>query len=256
MNESTMKEGAFPRKVQRIRHTTKRRLLDVIRVERMSPSFVRVVLGGGELEGFTSLSFDDHLKIFLGHDASAQDDRGIMRDFTPRAFDPKKLELTLEFALHGEGAATAWAAQVAPGQRLSIGGPRGSFVIPTDYDWHVLIGDETALPAIARRLEEMSSGAIVFTVIQVNDAADKRKLETKAKLVEKWMATTPNGLAEAIKDLKTPAGEGFAWAAGEAKAISAVRAVLVDTHGLDKDHIRAAAYWKRGTSAHHENLGD
>jgi NADPH-dependent ferric siderophore reductase len=251
-----MKEASSIRKVQRIRHETKRRLLDVTRVERMSPGFVRVTLGGAELEGFTSLSFDDHLKIFLGLDASVPDDRGIMRDFTPRSFDPAKLELTLEFALHGEGAATAWAAQVAPGQQLWIGGPRGSLVIPTDYDWQLLIGDETALPAIARRLEEMPSGANVFTFIQLDDAADRRKLETRAKLVEMWMATRPDGLAEAMKDFKTPTGEGFAWAAGEAKAISAVRAVLVDTHGLDKDHIRAAAYWKSGTSAHHENLGD
>lgn len=249
-----MEEARLIRKVQRIRHATIRRLLEVIRVERMSPGFVKVTLGGAELEGFTSLSFDDHLKIFLGLDASIADDRGIMRDFTPRSFDPERLELILEFALHGEGAATEWAEQAAPGQRLSIGGPRGSLVIPTDYDWQFLIGDETALPAIARRLEEMPSGANVFALIQLNDAADKRKLETKANLVEKWVATSPNGLAEAIKDFNTPAGEGFAWAAGEAKAISAVRAVLVATHGLDKDHIRAAAYWKRGTSAHHENL--
>jgi NADPH-dependent ferric siderophore reductase len=242
------------RKVQRIRHETKRRLLEVMRVERMSPGFVRITLGGAELEGFTSLSFDDHLKIFLGLDPTVPDDRGIMRDFTPRSFDPAKLELVLEFALHGEGAATEWAEQVAPGQQLSIGGPRGSLVIPADYDWQLLIGDETALPAIARRLEEMPSRANVFSFIQLNDAADKRKLETKAKLVETWVAARPDGLAEAIRDFKTPAGEGFAWAAGEAKAISAVRAVLVAAHGLDKDHIRAAAYWKRGTSAHHENL--
>jgi NADPH-dependent ferric siderophore reductase len=139
------------KKVQRIRHTTKRRLLEVRRVERISPGFVSVALGGPDLDGFTSLSFDDHIKLFLtentlagnvpppsagAHEASSQNDHAVMRDFTPRSFDPGKLELILEFALHGEGAATAWAAQAAPGQRLSIGGPRGSFVIPMDYDWH------------------------------------------------------------------------------------------------------------------------
>jgi NADPH-dependent ferric siderophore reductase len=224
----------------------------------MSPGFVRVTLGDADLEGFTSLSFDDHIKIFLarGPEANAQDDPGIMRDFTPRSFDPGKLELTLEFALHGEGAATAWAAQAAPGQRLSIGGPRGSFVVPTDYDWHLLIGDETALPAIARRLEELPSGTNVFTFIQLDDADDRRDLRTHARLVEKWVSSSPGALAEAIRDFKSPAGEGFAWAAGEAKVIAAVRAILVDRHGLDKDHIRAAAYWKRGTSAHHETFAD
>jgi NADPH-dependent ferric siderophore reductase len=119
-----------------------------------------------------------------------------------------------------------------------------------------LIGDETALPAIARRLEELPAQANVFTFIQLKDAADKRELKTKANLVEEWMRTGPDTLAEAIKDLATPAGEGFAWAAGETKAIAAVRAVLVNTHRLDKDHIRAAAYWKHGEIAHHENFAD
>jgi NADPH-dependent ferric siderophore reductase len=256
-----MTEPSLLRRVQRIRHTTRRRLLDVLRVERMSRGFVRVILGGADLEGFTSLSFDDHLKIFLasgeGHPVEAsQSDRGNMRDFTPRYFDPGKLELTLEFALHGEGAATEWAEQAAPGQHLSIGGPRGSFVIPTDYDWQLLIGDETALPAIARRLEELPPAANVFTFIQLNDTADRRELKTKAKLTEKWISTSPDALAGALKNFATPAGEGFAWAAGETKAIAAVRAVLVDTHGLDKDHIRAAAYWKHGEIAHHENFAD
>jgi NADPH-dependent ferric siderophore reductase len=266
-----MSQAPFLRRAQRIRHETKRRTLDVLRVEKISPGFVKVIFGGTDLEGFTSLSFDDHLKIFLttnaptanavasgagGRGTGAQDERGIMRDYTPRSFNPGKLELTLEFALHGEGAATAWAAQVTPGQRLSIGGPRGSFVIPTDYDWQLLIGDETALPGIARRLEELPAGTKVFSFIQVDDLADRRELETKASLVEQWMSTSPNALAAAVKNFKTPAGEGFAWAAGEAKDIAAVREVLVNTHGLDKDHIRAAAYWKRGAIAHHENLAD
>src|SRR5260370_26915545 len=151
----SMNAGPSLRKVQRIRHTTKRRLLEVRRVEHISPCFVSVALGGLELEGFTNLSFDDHIKIFLtesaldgnappssagGHEASAQNDRGVMRDFTPRSFDPGKLELILEFALHGEGAATDWAARAAPGQLPSIGGPRGSFVTPMDYAGHCLLG--------------------------------------------------------------------------------------------------------------------
>jgi NADPH-dependent ferric siderophore reductase len=258
------------KKVQRIRHTTKRRLLEVRRVERISPGFVSVALGGPDLDGFTSLSFDDHIKLFLtentlagnvpppsagAQEASSQNDHAVMRDFTPRSFDPGKLELILEFALHGEGAATAWAAQAAPGQRLSIGGPRGSFVIPMDYDWHLLIGDETALPGIARRLEELPAGANVFAFIQLNDPADRRVLKTKARLVENWTGTSPDALVQAIRDFKLPAGEGFAWAAGEAKVIAAVRAILVE-HGLDKDHIRAAAYWKHGTRAHHETFAD
>jgi NADPH-dependent ferric siderophore reductase len=261
VKEFSMTEPSFLRRIQRIRHTTRRRLLHVVRVERMSPGFVRVVLGGVDLEGFTSLSFDDHLKIFLASgdgraNEGSQGDRANMRDFTPRYFDPDKLELTLEFALHDDGPATEWAEQAAPGQRLSIGGPRGSFVIPADYDWQLLIGDETALPAIARRLEELPAGTTVFSFIQLEDAADRRELKTHAKLAETWMSTSPDALPEAVRKFATPAGEGFAWAAGETKAIAAVREVLVNTHRLDKDHIRAAAYWKQGEIAHHETFAD
>lgn len=256
-----MLEPTLPRRVQRIRHTTSRRLLDVLRVERMSPGFIRVVLGGADLAGFTSLSFDDHLKVFLSPgdgrpDEGSPSDGANMRDFTPRYFDPQRLELTLEFALHDAGPATEWAERAAPGQQLTIGGPRGSFVIPTDYDWQLLIGDETALPAIARRLEELPPGTTVFSFIQLKDAADRRELKTQARLTEKWLSTGPDALAEAVRNFATPAGEGFAWAAGETKAIGAVRTVLVNTHRLDKDHIRAAAYWKQGEIAHHENFAD
>ena len=266
-----MNAASFHRRAERIRHTPRPRLLEVRRTEQMSPGFVRITLGGPDIEGFTSLSFDDHIKIFLtedgpggntapsstvGRDPSAQDDRRIMRDFTPRSFDPEKMELTVEFALHAGGAATTWAAQAAPGQRIRIGGPRGSFVIPKDYDWHLMIGDETALPAISRRLEELPSAANVFAFIQLNDPADQRAFNTKANLVEEWTGPSPDSLVETIRKANLPAGEGFAWAAGEAKVISSIRAILVATHGLDKEHIRAAAYWKRGTCAHHETFAD
>src|SRR6185369_9649473 len=104
----------------------------------------------------------------------------VRRDYTPRRYDAAAGELTIEFALHGDGPAARWAAQAAPGQRATIGGPRGSFVIPLDYDWHLLVGDESAMPAIARRLEELPAGATAIVILQVRDAADRRALQTSA----------------------------------------------------------------------------
>ena len=69
-----------------------------------------------------------------------------------------------------------------------------------------------------------------------------------------WLQRGTGGLPDAVRRLRLPSGEGYAWAAGEAAAMAATRRILVDAHALDKDHIRAAAYWKQGTSAHHENL--
>ncbi len=162
-------------------------------------------------------------------------------------------ELTIEFALHGDGPAARWAAQAAPGQRATIGGPRGSFVITLDYDWHLLVGDESAMPAIARRLEELPAGATAIVILQAHDAVDRRALRSAAALSLTWVADSA-ALIHAVRVLDLPAGEGYAWCAGEAVTTATLRRVLVEEKGHDRDAIRAAAYWKRGASAHHENI--
>lgn len=104
-------------------------------------------------QDFVSLSFDDHIKFMLDGDGDGDGPGAepVRRDYTPRHHDAAARELTLEFALHGEGSAAQGAAQATVGQRAVIGGPRASFIIPLDCDWHLLVGDETALPAIHRR---------------------------------------------------------------------------------------------------------
>lgn len=240
-----------PRRVQRVRHELKRRELQVLRVEALSPHFRSVTFGGEAMAGFVSASFDDHVKFMLDADGPAP----VGRDYTPRRHDPVAGELTIEFALHGDGPAADWAAQAAPGQRVTIGGPRGSFVIPLDYDWHLLVGDETAVPAIARRLEELPAGSLATVVLQVADVADRRDFRTAAELQLSWVADAP-ALIDAVRQLTLPAGEGYAWCAGEAATMATLRRILVDEKGHDRHAIRAAAYWKQGAVAHHENLED
>lgn len=138
-------------RVQRVRHELKRRNVEVVRVESISPHFKRITFGGEALADFVSLSFDDHIKFMLDGDGDGPGAEPVRRDYTPRHHDAAARELTLEFALHGEGSAAQWAAQATVGQRAVIGGPRGSFIIPLDCDWHLLVGDETTLPAIHRR---------------------------------------------------------------------------------------------------------
>ena len=237
------------REVQRIRHELKRRELAVVRVEAPSPHLRRVVFGGEALADFVSASFDDHVKLILDADGAGP----VGRDYTPRRYDRAARELTIEFALHGDGPASRWAASAAPGQRATIGGPRGSFVIPMDYDWHLLAGDETALPAIARRLEELPTGTRAIAVLQADDMADRRQLASAASLDLRWVNDSAE-LVHAVRELQLPAGEGYAWCAGEAVTMAALRRILVDEKGQHPRAIRAAAYWKRGASAHHENL--
>jgi len=244
-----MTDEVSVRRVQRIRHEIKRRDVRVLRVEAPSPHFRSIVLGGESLSDFVSASFDDHVKVILGADAAEP----VMRDYTPRHVDTAARELTIEFALHGSGPAAEWAAQAAPGQHLVVGGPRGSLVIPLDYDWHLFAGDETAMPAIARRLEELPAGSRAIVRLQVADAADRRMLRSAAAVDLQWVDDA-DGLIDAVRALQLPSGEGYAWCAGEARTMAALRRVLVDEKGVDRHAVRAAAYWKQGAVAHHENL--
>ncbi|OWQ87596.1 NADPH-dependent ferric siderophore reductase [Roseateles aquatilis] len=235
-------------RVQRVRHELKRRELTVLGVDDVTPNFRRVTLGGESLADFVSASFDDHVKLIF--DASG--DAPVMRDYTPRRHDAAARELVIEFAQHGDGPAAAWAAQAVPGQSLTVGGPRGSFIVPVDYDWHLLAGDETALPAVARRLEELPPGTRVIALLNVPES-DRRHFQTTADVDLRWV-DGDEALLAAARALTLPDGEGYAWCAGEAAAMTALRRVLVEEKGHDRHAIRASAYWKRGASHHHEHL--
>ncbi len=244
-----MTEQITARRVQRVRHELKRRELQVTRVETISPHFRRVTFRGDALADFVSASFDDHIKLIL----AAGSDTPVMRDYTPRRFDTVARELDIEFALHGDGPAADWAAHAQVGQRVTIGGPRGSFIVPTDFGWHLLIGDETALPAVARRLAELPAGTRAIVRMAVADQADRRLLPSGADVDLLW-TDSESELLTAVRTLALPAGDGYAWCAGEATTMAELRRVLVDDKGHDRHAIRAAAYWKRGAVAHHENL--
>ncbi|MBC8721348.1 siderophore-interacting protein [Paraburkholderia sp. 31.1] len=267
--------------VHRVRHPLKFRLLQVKQVRALTPHLIRVTFTGADLDDFVSASFDDHIKVFFpdpgadkptlpqaGPDGPVfpEGKRPTARDFTPRRFDRDARELDIEFAMHDAGPAATWAAQAQAGQYLGVGGPRGSLVIPTGFDWHLLIGDDTALPAIARRLEELPAGTRVAAVIEVADPSARIEFTTQAELHLVWCyrseADTRTGarseaLLHAVRDTWLPEnGEGYVWAAGEAATIRAVRQHLCGERGVDKTRIRAASYWKQGAVAVHETIDD
>jgi NADPH-dependent ferric siderophore reductase len=246
-------------RVQRVRHELKRRKLVVKRVEQLPPGMVRVVLGGAELAGFTSLGFDDHVKLFFPSATEGE----ARRDFTPRRFDADTGELWIDFFLHEAGPAAAWAAGVAEGHLLEIGGPKGSSIIdPSDIDMHLLIGDETGLPAVGRRLEELPATARALVVVETEHGVERFALASSATVQTAWVDRDHSATSAAaaiigtLRRLDFPKAGCFAWIAHESGVARAIRAYLVEERGWDKRWIKAAGYWQRGTTGTHDTISD
>ncbi len=258
--------------VQRVRHPIKVRVLTVRRITKITPHMVKVSFHSPDLSDFVSASFDDHIKLLFPSDGKLvvpqqgpdkliyPDDleRPPARDYTPRQFRPVEHELDVEFLLHGEGPAASWVSQANVGDQLVAAGPRGSFVIPDTFDWQLLIGDETALPAIARRLEELPDGYPVYVIVMVQDATEQQALPTRANAHVIWVHRASDGtesLEVAVRKMALPPGEGYAWGAGEALQMRAIHQHLVTEKGMDKARVRVSSYWKQGDVAVHKTYG-
>jgi len=246
--------------IHRVMHEIKRRRLEVLRVVDLTPRMRRITLGGPELAGFVSLGTDDHVKLLFPQNAAqtaaletlvlgaGKTDQPMpaMRDYTPRRYDLDSLELDIDFVLHGDGPASTWAEQAEPGQFLHIGGPRGSMIVPDIFDSYLLIGDETALPAIARRLEGLAANRRALVIIEVANGAEQQRLESAAQVNVIWVLRDggKNNLLTTVKQLQVPSGDLYAWIATETKVSRQIRRVLLDEHGLDDQFVKAVGYWR------------
>ena len=201
-----------------------------------------------------SLGFDDHVKFICPDPAAAADGPPARRDYTPREWNAERRELTIDFALHGEGVASDWARQAQPGQAVVIAGPRGSMVVPTDYAWHLLIGDATAAPAIARRLSELPAGARAIVVVQLADTAILG-LDRSAAHVDLRQVTSGEAMLSTVAGLLPIEGEGYVWGAGEAAIMMRMRDLVLYEKKHPREAMRMASYWKQGAKDfHHEDL--
>jgi NADPH-dependent ferric siderophore reductase len=261
MDPAPVKDDSQVPVVTRIRHELTRRTLTVSRVERLPPGMVRIVLSGEELPGFSSLGFDDHIKLFFPPVNERQGLAPAMRDFTPRRFMAEQGELWIDFFLHEGGPATDWAARASVGQTLQIAGPKGSSIIaPDGIDMHLLIGDETALPAISRRLEELPPSARALVVSEVDASTERPRLESQAAVQFIWVVRShldgppAQAIIEALNHLELPPGRCFAWVACESRSARAIRAYLRDERRFDRKWIKAAGYWQQGAAGAHDSI--
>ncbi|MBW4716881.1 siderophore-interacting protein [Saccharothrix obliqua] len=255
------------------------RVLRVKAVRRLTPRMVRVTLAGPDLAGFREAAPADHVKLFfpddrdgvpnmpkLGPEGLERDPnapRPTFRDYTVREYRAGAGELDIDFVLHGDGPGSSWAAGAVEGNAVGVLGPRGSVLVPKGLDWYVVAGDETALPAIARWLEQAEEGERIYAFVEVADENEQLPLVSKADVRLTWLhrAGAPAGgalLHDAIAALVLPEGDGFAWVAGEAGALKPIRRHLRDERGLHRDAYDVDGYWKRGEENfdHHQQDED
>ncbi|MEU7039868.1 siderophore-interacting protein [Streptomyces varsoviensis] len=240
---------------------------EVVRTERLTPHMVRVVLGGEGLAGFTAGEFTDHyIKIVFPLEGIEypqpfdmaqiradlpRDQWPTVRTYTVRAWDPTARELTVDFVVHGdEGVAGPWAVRARPGEKVYFMGPGGAYAPAEDADWHLLAGDESALPAIAAALERMPAGAPVRAFIEVADAAEQQDLKLPANAEVVWLhrgaSAVGEQLVDAVRRMDYPAGDVHAFVHGEAGFVKELRRYLRVEREVPRERLSISGYWRRG----------
>ncbi|MGN9890540.1 siderophore-interacting protein [Micromonospora sp. L31] len=239
----------------------------VLRTERPTPHLIRLVLGGEELAGLPVGEYTDHyIKIVFpapGVDHPRPLDlAAIRRDlprhqwprlraYTVRAWDPLAGELTLDVVHHGdEGLAGPWAARLRPGDEVLFVGPGGAYAPDPTADWHLLVGDESALPAIGAALERLPLGAPAAVFVEVDGPADEQRLLSPGTVALTWLhrGARPVGeaLVEAVRALEFPPGRVHAFVHGEATFVRELRRLLRVERGVPREALSISGYWRRG----------
>lgn len=171
------------------------------------------------------------------------------RSFTPRFIDPPAGTMTIDFVLHGSGPASTWASSARPGDVIWAGEVTGGYAVPPDVGFLVLIGDDTAIPAIGTIVESLTPDVGICVIVEVVDELDERDLSRMRHVDPIWLhrGADPGRAGQAtlnlMRELEVPADAHW-WVAGEREAIRAMRDTLVDERGVQRDHYSVNAYWR------------
>jgi len=224
---------------------------------------IRVTLGGDELAGFGGEGPDRRIKMFFPVEGQerpavpratsggpvwpAGEPRPAIRTYTVRRFDAAEGELDVDFVLHeGHGPAAAWARDARPGAWVGVSEPGGRYEPDPAAAFHVVIGDETALPAVATVLDVLPAGVPALAFLEIADAGEEQLLPGAAQLhwVHRGHAEPGAPLAAAVRAAQFPSGDGQAWLSGESACVRDLRKHLLDERGLDRRRVYATGYWR------------
>jgi NADPH-dependent ferric siderophore reductase len=176
--------------------------------------------------------------------------------YTVRRWHPERHEIEVLFVLHGdEGALGSWAARAQVGDGVALWGPRVAFAPPPGTDRHLLVADETGLPAVAAILDSLPAGTPVTVVAEVGDETCHQELPARPEVEVTWLhrrapaGTTTDLLADAVRTLPVPTATTYAWGGGESRSMTAVRRYLRDEVGLERGQVDLVAYWRHAAHA-------
>ncbi|MDI3418851.1 siderophore-interacting protein [Streptomyces luteolus] len=250
------------------RKAPKAHLAEVLRSERLTPHMQRVVLGGPGLDRFEAGAHTDHYIKLLFPAAGVsypepfdiqqiradfpRDQWPVTRTYTVRAWDPELRELTVDFVVHGDaGLAGPWSTAVRPGEQLRFLGPGGGYAPDAAADWHLLVGDESALPAIAASLVRIPAGAPVHAFVEVSGPEEERYAAASpegGRITWLHRGSRPVGeaLVAAVRDLPFPPGDVQAFVHGEAGFVKELRRHLRLDREVPRERLSISGYWRLG----------
>ncbi|PZF86134.1 siderophore-interacting protein [Jiangella anatolica] len=259
-------------------HPLTLREVAVVRVVDLTPAMRRITLGGEQLRAFTSANgfpqpafdspgFDDDIRLVFRYPGHVEpvlpvqrergvdlprDPRPLSRVYTVRRWDPETGELDVDFVKHGVGVGATWAYRAQVGDRIHFYGPSASRALPHDADWLLVAGDDTAIPAIARLLDELPDDARAQVFVEVAEDAHRLELRALPHVEVTWLvrdgaeAGTTTLLRDAVRDGAWWDGRPFAWLAGEHTAVRDLRRHLVEEREVPTEDIEFSGYWRRG----------
>jgi NADPH-dependent ferric siderophore reductase len=254
--------------------------MTVLRAEMVAPSMRRVVLGGAGFADFLrrdqalpqdytdkyvklvflaeGFSYPDPLDLAVVRETMPREAWPVLRTYTVRWVDAAAQELAIDFVIHGsgggEGIAGPWAAAAEPGDVMHLRGPNGGFAPDPEADWHLFVGDEAGLPAIAASLEALPAGARAVAFIEVDGPADEVALATVGELELHWLhrddaeAGSTTLLDDAVRAWPWPAGRAQVFIHGESALLKSVRPYVLAERGVARADVSVSAYWRRGTT--------
>ena len=246
------------------------RAMRVVGVKELTPHMRRITLSGNDLARFETTD-NLHVKLYIPRGRTAPEWPSLARNgriewprgdasLTGRKYTIRRVDVAaglvdIDFVVHGDsGPGTAFARRAAPGDEVGMMGPGGLGLRAAD--WYLLAGDETALPAIARILENLPPSAEAVVRIEVSDRHERQKLESAAGMDIVWLerdgAAPGVRLVEAVRSVRWPSDtrDTFAWAGCEHGAFKAIRSYLRKERGLARDRHLVVAYWRRDEPAH------